>query len=310
PAKQLERLFALIAQWLPLSADAEVSVEVNPLDLTDERAEVLARAGVNRISLGVQSFQDRKLEALDRDHRAIEIEAAVQRANRIAASVGLDLIFAAPEETLAEWRADLAAALATPVQHVSTYGLTLERGTAFGTRQQRGELVPVVEDLQRDMYVAAIEALTEAGFEHYEVSNFARPGHRCRHNENYWLGGSYFAFGPGAARHLAGVRETNHRSTTTYIRRVLAGQSPVAEREELGSEDRARELLVFAMRRLEGIDRNAFRQASGWDVDDLAAGAVAKFERLGLLASHGNRIALTREGLLVSDALWPEFLAP
>jgi oxygen-independent coproporphyrinogen-3 oxidase len=158
------------------------------------------------------------------------------------------------------------------------------------------------------MYELAIDTLTAAGYEHYEVSNFARPAHRCRHNENYWLGGQYFAAGPGAARFLAGRRETNHRSTTTYISRVLAGRSPVAESEQLGPEDAARERLVFALRRLEGIDLPSFAASTGFDARQLGGDAVARFIEQGLLELAGNRLRLTRSGLLVSDALWPEFL--
>ena len=158
------------------------------------------------------------------------------------------------------------------------------------------------------MYALAIDRLTAAGFEHYEVSNFARPGCRSRHNQTYWSGDGYFAAGPGAARYVDGVRETNHRSTTTYLRRVLAGESPVAEREQLSPEARARELLVFGLRRMEGVSRSEFRERTGFDIDALVGGRCRKFVALGLLADDGERIRLTREGLFVSDAMWPELL--
>jgi oxygen-independent coproporphyrinogen-3 oxidase len=158
------------------------------------------------------------------------------------------------------------------------------------------------------MYEMAIDTLTAAGFEHYEVSNFARPGHRCRHNETYWLGRAYFAAGPGAARFIGGRRETNHRSTTTYIRRILAGQSPVAESEQLGAEDSAREWLVFALRRLEGIDLAQFAADTGFSVEAIASDALPRLLELGLLEIVAGRLKLTRRGLLVSDAIWPEFL--
>ncbi|MEM1304023.1 MAG: coproporphyrinogen III oxidase family protein, partial [Planctomycetota bacterium] len=175
-------------------------------------------------------------------------------------------------------------------------------------RLKRGQLVERPEELQRDMYAYAIDRLGEAGFEHYEISNFARPGLRSRHNEAYWLGHEYFAEGPGAARYVAGVRETNHRSTTTYLQRVLAGGSPVAEREELSAEDRARERLVFGLRRLEGVGRNEFRIATGFEIDTLAGTAVSRFVEQGLLDDDGDRVRLTREGLMISDALWPELI--
>jgi len=163
-------------------------------------------------------------------------------ARRWMRSVSVDLIFGVPGESLAVWQHDLKTLLALEPDHVSTYGLTFERGTAFWSRLQQGHLARLDEDLEAAMYAAAIDTLTAAGLEHYEVSNFARPGHRCRHNEIYWAGG---AFTPPARSSplVDGRRELNHRSTTTWLRRVLAGQSPVAESEVLPPVDRARELL-------------------------------------------------------------------
>jgi oxygen-independent coproporphyrinogen-3 oxidase len=274
----------------------------------EDRLAVLREFSVNRLSLGAQSFDAAKLRLLERDHLANDIRRALELARRSFPSVSLDLIFACPGEALATWAADLEAALALRPDHLSTYGLTFERGTAFWARLQKQELAEADEELQRSMYALAIDRLTQAGFEHYEVSNFARPGHRCRHNEVYWAGQSYYAAGPGAARYVNGRRETNHRSTTTYLRRVLAGQSPVAEAEELSSEDRAREALVLGLRRLEGIDRLEFAARTGFEVDELAGAAVRQFIDLGLLAADNGRMRLTREGLYVSDSLWPKIL--
>ncbi len=237
-----------------------------------------------------------------------EIRDAVGLARGAGIHVALDLIFATPGETLDEWAADLEAAIALEPDHVSTYGLTFERGTVFWSRRLHGELVEVDEELQRDMYALAIDRLTSAGYEHYEVSNFAQPGRRSRHNQVYWSGEGYFAYGPGAARYIGGVRETNHRSTTTYIKRVLAGHSPVAEREELPPEARARELLVFGLRRMEGISRHNFRHCTGFDVDELVAPMLQKFVAADLLTDDGEQIRLSRKGLFVSDAIWPELL--
>ena len=165
-----------------------------------------------------------------------------------------------------------------------------------------------VRKLERGMYEAAIDDLTAAGYEHYEVSNFARTGRRSRHNEVYWTGGGYFAAGPGASRFVAGRRQTNHRSVFTYLRRVLSGRSPVAEEEELAPEDAARERLVFALRRIEGIDKDDFSADTGYTVDDLGGEALKHYIAMGLLESTPQRLRLTRDGLLVSDALWPALL--
>jgi oxygen-independent coproporphyrinogen-3 oxidase len=259
-------------------------------------------------SQGAQSFDKQKLTLLERDHSPADIERAFSVARQLAQSVSLDLIFGVPGETLDTWQRDLKSALALAPDHISTYGLTFEKGTAFWSRLARGGLARIDEDLERQMYELAIDTLTAAGFEHYEVSNFARPGHRSRHNEAYWTGRPYFAAGPGAARFVGGRREVNHRSTTAYIQRVLAGQSPVAESEQLGPEDAARERLVFALRRLEGIDTREFAAETGFEVHVLGGTALARFLDSSLLALDAGRLKLTRAGLLVSDALWPAFL--
>lgn len=305
---ELERLLKTVLRWFEPAAGHEFSVEANPGGFDEPRAAVLADGGVTRLSLGAQSFHEAKLRRLERDHSAADIEAAVAVARSRQLSVSLDLIFGVPDEPPDVWQNDLAMALGLSPDHISTYGLTYERGTTFWGRRLRGELAPVPEEAERAMYGAAIDTLTSAGFEHYEVSNFARPGHRCRHNEVYWAGLRYFAAGPGAARYVGGRREVNHRSTTTWMSRVLAGRSPVAEAEELSAEDRARELLVLGMRRLAGISRHEFAIRTGFDLDRLAGPQLARHIASGLLAEGDGRVRLTREGLFVSDAIWPDLL--
>jgi oxygen-independent coproporphyrinogen-3 oxidase len=158
------------------------------------------------------------------------------------------------------------------------------------------------------MYEMAIDQLAAAAFDHYEVSNFAQAGFRCRHNEAYWTGRPYFAAGPGAARYVAGRRETNHRSTTHYLRQVLAGQSPVFESEFLSPVEAAKEKLVFELRRLEGVDRLQFAAETGFELSSLVPGVVERYVEQGWLAESGSRLRLTRDGLMISDSLWPDML--
>lgn len=307
-AAQIERLLRIVLAWFPLAPGGEFSLEANPNDIDKTRMNVLAAHGVSRISLGGQSFDSIKLATLQRDHDARTIAQAVDLVRGKGMSVSLDLIFAAPGELFETWRRDLSAAVGLSPDHISTYGLTFERGAQFWSQQRKGKLTAIDDETQRRMYLEAIDRLSFEGFEHYEVSNFAMPGHRCRHNEVYWHGASYFAAGPGAARYVHGRREVNHRSTTTWMNRVLAGESPVAESESLGPEDRAREALVLALRCLRGVRLQPFAERFGFEVSTLAGAALDEFLRQGLLCLDEGRLRLTREGLLVSDAIWPEFL--
>jgi oxygen-independent coproporphyrinogen-3 oxidase len=308
PPEKLRRLIEIVLHWFPLTAGYEFSVEANPADLDSEQIGVLHEQGVNRLSLGAQSFDMAKLRRLDRDHDAAGIARSVDLARTVMKSISLDLIFGVPGESLDLWEADLAAALKLRPDHISTYGLTYERGTTLWSSWKKGQVRPLGEELERAMFERGIDVLTGDGFEHYEVSNFARPRHRCRHNEAYWSGDEYYAVGPGAARYVNGRREMNHRSTTTYINRVLAGQSPVADSEELSPEDRALELFVFGMRRLEGVDRTEFVTRTSFELDRLVGHELRRFIARGLLEDVGDRVRLTREGLFVSDSIWPHFL--
>ena len=305
---QLQRLARTVLNWHPLAPGYEWTIEANPADLDPRRIDTLAQLGVNRLSLGGQSFHDQKLQQLERDHRAAQIGQAARRARQAGMQVSLDLIFAVPGETLKQWESDLAQAITLQPQHISTYGLTFERGAAFWGRLRRGEMFETPEQLQREMYLLAIDRLKAAGFEHYEISNFAHPGFRSRHNEAYWLADGYYAVGPGAARYVDGWRETNHRSTNTYLKRIRRGDSPVAQREKLDTRQRAHERLIFGLRRMEGVQRQAFAAQSGMELDAVAGSAIARMVELGMLADDGDRVRLTREGLLVSDAIWPELL--
>lgn len=304
----LSRLLRAATDWFPLQGGGEFSVEANPGDLDIGQVKLLAGHGVTRISLGAQSFDAQKLRTLERDHTSGDIARSVELARGERMAVSLDLIFASPGETLDGWTVDLNEALRLEPDHISIYGLSYEQGTTFWSRLHKSELVEVKEEPQRQMYLAAVDRLTAAGYEHYEVSNFARPGCRCRHNEVYWAGEGYYAAGPGAARYVDGRREINHRSTTNYIKRVLSGRSPVAESESLAAEDRAREALVFGLRRMEGVDREQFARQMGFELDALVGDPLRRFVELGVLEDDGSRVRLSREGLPVSDSIWPAFL--
>jgi oxygen-independent coproporphyrinogen III oxidase len=300
---QLERLLALIARHFLLEAGGEYSVEANPDSLTEDRIAVLAAFGVGRVSLGGQSFHPHLLAVLEREHDPAAIARAVERLRGRIDHVSIDLIFGIPGQTLAEWRTDLAAAVALGVEHVSTYGLTYEKGTPLWKQRRRGALIPLDEEAELAMYRHAIDALEAAGFDHYEISNFARPGAESRHNRVYWANEAYFGVGLGAARYVGGSREVNTRDLSAYIRRALAGESVTREAEHLPPEERAAETMAVQLRRREGIDRMAFHAQTGFALDAVAGGRLAPLVELGLLADDRCRVALTRAGKYVADGV-------
>jgi len=301
---QLRRLLAAVRRWLiPTGSAFEFSVESTPESLDSEKASVLAGYGVNRVSIGVQSFRPGLLEALDRRHGPGHIPRAVDAVRRHVPVLSLDLIFAAPGATLADWAADLAAALAFAPDHLSTYGLTYETGTPLWKQRRRGEVVPVGEGTELEMFEHAMDALAAAGFEHYEISNFAKPGRRCRHNERYWANEAYYGFGVGAARYVDGRREVNVRDTKLYVKRVLAGEAPAFQGEELGPRERAFETVAVQLRRADGIARGRFREQTGFVLDELVGGPVRDLAGHGLLADDGDTVRLTRRGKCLADGV-------
>ncbi len=305
---ELARLLDLAREWFRLAPGGEFSVEANPAGLTDEKLRLMAAAGVNRVSLGVQSFDEGLLKLLERDHREAEILDTVARLRERFENFSLDLIFALPSQTLAHWRETLRRAIELQPTHLSTYGLTFEKGTAFWSRREKGAIEQLPNELERDMYAAAMDDLAAAGFEQYEISNFARPGYRCRHNQTYWRALPYLGFGPGAARYINGRRESNHRSTTTWIKRVLGGLSGVAMSEELAPDHRAREAIVLGLRQLDGIRRAEFRTLTGFDLDSLASETITREVAAGRIEDFGEGIRITHEGRFFADPVMIAFL--
>jgi oxygen-independent coproporphyrinogen-3 oxidase len=300
---QLERLLIAIKRWLPANVGHEFTVEANPASLTEDKIAMLADHGVNRVSLGAQSFHPQVLRVLERDHGADDIRRVVGTVRRRIGNVSLDLIFGVPGQSLAQWAADLRGALDLGIDHVSTYGLTYEKGTRLWKDRQRGWVTPIDEETELAMYLHAMDGLEAAGLEQYEISSFARPGRRCRHNQVYWANHAYFGFGLGAARYVNLCREVTTRDFQSYLRKALAGQSTVAQREMLDQEERARETLTLNLRRAEGIDRPAFRDQTGCDVDALVGPVIALHHEAGLLQDDGKRVWLTRQGKCVADAV-------
>jgi oxygen-independent coproporphyrinogen-3 oxidase len=302
-AWQLERLLREVTRWLPGEPGREFSIEANPATLDADKVAVLADHGVNRVSLGAQSFQPHLLRTLERHHQPADVPRAVEIIRERIPLLSLDLIFGVPGQTLAEWDADLRQALALEPDHLSTYGLTYEKGTRLWKQRRRGQIQALPEETELALYEHAMTTLEAAGLEQYEISSFARPGKRCRHNQVYWANHAYFGFGMGAARYVELRREVNTRDLHTYLRRALAGEPAAFQSEVLPPEERARETIGLQLRRAEGINRLSFAQQTGFDLDVLAGPALVRHEELGLLQDGGASVRLTRRGRCVADAL-------
>jgi len=307
-APQLARLCGIVHDRFELTPETEFSVEANPARMTDEKIAVLADAGVNRISLGVQSFDDATLTMLERDHRRVDVFDCVERVRTRIRNISLDLIFAVPGQSLELWESTLQSAIDLSPTHLSTYGLTFEKGTAFWTRREKGDLPQAAEEVERRMYEVAMSKLAAHGFHQYEISSFARPGFRCQHNQIYWSGKTYFGFGPGAASLMNNERRQNHRSVTTWINRVLVGESAIGDVEELDPESFARELLVLSLRTNDGVTRNTFKEQSGFDITDLAGDSINRLMDEGLVEEIDSTIRLTYEGRFLADTVAGELL--
>ena len=253
PPKHLGEILDAIRRVANVDPAAEITLEVNPEDVTAESVRRWIELGFTRFSLGVQSFRAEKLRFLDRGHTAADATKAVTMLSAAGGNVSVDLIFAAGNETLAQWRDDLSVATRLPVVHLSTYGLTIEKGSAFYGKLHRDDLPTVSHDVEADMFDATLEDLDAAGFEHYEISNHARPGHRCRHNIRYWTGRPWLAAGPGAASFLPPQREVRHRSVTRYLAKHRERGSLIAESETLSSQTMCDEAIAFGLRMLDGV---------------------------------------------------------
>jgi oxygen-independent coproporphyrinogen-3 oxidase len=284
--EQMRWLFERLRAIVSIAPDAEITVEANPCSLDSAKAEALAAAGVNRVSLGAQSFLDAELSALGRAHVARDIPRAVSllRGAGIDA-ISLDLIYAIPNQSSANWRHSLMQAIELAPEHLSTYCLTFEHGTPFQRMLDEGTIVRKSEDEELEFYEIARELLGRADYEHYEISNFALPGKRSRHNMVYWSNDEYLGLGAGAVSYLGGRRIANVRNPAEYIRAVEAGASPACEAESIPLPMQAIETVIQRLRLREGIDRHAFMSRFGFEPETVFGDSLRELIELGLLES-------------------------
>ncbi len=302
---QLHQIFDAIYKYNKVQMGAEVTIEMNPDDVTEVFADGLCMLPVNRVSMGAQTFDDERLKWLHRRHTSQQVSEAMERLrdNGIR-NISIDLMYGFPGETLDDWRRDIDAALALGAEHISAYCLMVEEGTPLAKMMHKGDS-PLNEELERKMYEMLIEKLTAAGYEHYEISNFAKPGHRSRHNSSYWQDIPYI--GLGAAAHsytmLGGspfekkaIRSWNVADIHQYIEAIERGELP-SEKEEIDEDTHYNDRITVALRTSDGLDLGTLTERHR----RYCLKEAQRFLDDGLLKQHDNRLSLTRKGLFVSD---------
>ncbi|MCW4384599.1 radical SAM family heme chaperone HemW [Salinibacterium sp. SYSU T00001] len=302
PASDLVHMLAAVREQWGLAAGAEVTTEANPDSVDTEYLAQLAEAGFTRVSFGMQSAVPHVLETLERTHDPSRIPLVVEWAREAGLDVSLDLIYGTPGETLDDWRRSLEHAIAQQPDHVSAYALIVEDGTKLARQIRRGEVAEPDDDLQADMYEMADAVLASAGYEWYEVSNWARPtdaaDHRSRHNLAYWRGQDWWGIGPGAHSHVGGVRWWNVKHPAAYADRVLAGHSPAAGRETLDDATRTLERVLLGARIRDGLRVEELTEHGRLAVAGLIADGLVEAR-----AAIGGSLVLTLKGRLLADAV-------
>lgn len=288
----------------------EFTVECNAGQVNAEVLSVLRESGVNRLSFGVQSLHRAQLEFLGRPHTVGEAKESIRLAQDLGfENIGIDLIFAIPGSTFQSWQQCLRSALGLGVQHISTYSLSFEPGTDLDRVRQLGQIESVDEETDRAMYELAIDYLASAGFEQYEISNFAREGFECRHNRGYWENRPYIGIGPSAGSYWQGERSTNVADIDTYVLKMEAGLTAVEERQRPDRDDRICETAVLNLRTRQGVDLTDFRRKTGADFQQVFGAPVRRYERQGLLEVTADRVRLARKALAIADAVLCDFSA-
>lgn len=306
---RLRRLFAITGPVLDLRGCEEVTMECNPESITEEKARLALDAGVNRISIGAQTFDPRYLAFLDRAHDADQTKAAFEAARSAGHdNISLDLMFGIPGQTLEEWETDLTTAISMGPDHVSCYNLTYEPGTRLTRDLNQGKVTPNPDDRDLTMFRRTRELLTAAGYTAYETSNFAGRGGPCRHNDRYWLQGDYLGVGPGASDHRGGVRSTNLKPLDAWANSIAKGIRPTASAETLTPVQRAAEALWLGLRRTDGIDLTELSGRLGFDVAAHFESTVQRLVADNLVQLSGTRLTLTEHGQVFGNTVGEAFL--
>ncbi len=313
PPPFLQRLMQMIARYCNLSHLTEFTVESNPNTFDTQRAAVLAGAGVNRLSFGAQSFQKSELVTLNRDHDPQSVERALNIARQAGiTNLNVDLIYAIPGQTLESLTENLTRAVDLAATHLSCYGLMYEPNTPMTARARRGLVKRVDEELELEMMHLVTERLRRAGYERYEISNWAKSGHACRHNLHYWNASNHLAWGVSASGHYSGIRWKYVSSLQRYCDAMIQNRLPLVEMDNLSPPTRWAELAVLQLRLAAGIDLAGFEMRTGVRARDKLAGIIQKYQSHGMLddlAASRGQIVLTDAGIAISDTIFADVFA-
>lgn len=306
-SKLLENIAGFSA---PAGGSAEFSVEANPGTVDSDIAGVLAGAGVNRVSLGAQSFDAEQLKLLGRIHQPDQIGEAVELLRRAGIeNIGLDLIYGIVGQSFESWLASLEAAIKLGLEHVSCYALSFEPGTPLCDDRSAGRVAEVDDETQREMYYLTIDRLAAAGFEHYEISNFAQPARRCRQNLTYWLNEEYLGIGPAACSYLAGERRKNIPDLTSYAESIRRSQVAPYESERITGRSLMAETLMLGLRLTEGVEIARFKKRFGMTPAEAFPKSFERYISLGAIEPTSSYVRLSHGGLFTADFVLADILA-
>ena len=308
----IARLLEGITDQTGIQEHAEITMEINPGTIDALSLKAFRTAGINRVSLGIQSFDDRVLECLGRIHTVEQSRLAFQHAREAGfKNISIDLIHSLPGQSLDQWQTELQQAVELSPEHISIYGLTVEEGTPFARRYPEGSPELADEDLSADMFECADELLTGSGFEHYEIANYALPGYRSQHNSGYWQRDGYLGLGVAAHSFLRDVyvmRFSIPDSLEEYRRMVMSGRLTRSNEQRLTQDEAMSEYMFLGLRLADGVSGPAFEREFGRALESAYGSAPADLVRLGLLVQSGESFALTQRGMLLSNQVFGRFL--
>ena len=307
-AQQLAYLLTELPKVMDLSEVEEFTIEANPGDLDPDKIAVLKDSQVNRVSLGVQTFDNKMLKKIGRSHQEQDIYDNIRHLKQAGFdNISIDLIYALPGQTMDQVKENVAKAIDLDIPHMSLYSLILENHTVFMNRMRRGKLPLPKEELEAEMFEYIIEELEKGGFEHYEISNFSKPGFESRHNLVYWDNAEYYGLGAGASGYVDGIRYKNHGPIRHYLEAIEAGKARITE-EHLTLEEKMEEELFLGLRKKTGVSKARFEEKFGISFDQRYGQVVASLTEQGLLVPDDKQVRMTKRGLFLGDTVAEKFI--